>query len=226
MSIVNQYGLKLWSERERLEVGLDECARGCLLGRTYMACVVWSNDFLEESIDDPEYDWLHEIRDSKKMTPSKREIISTYIKEYALDFNVQWADEKQIDKVNILNAVQAGFHRCLDNLQFLPEHIHVDGNIFRPYMDHEHNVVSYECIEGGDNALLSIASASILAKVEHDKYIAELCEKYPILTERYDISNNMGYGTSKHMNGINQHGITQFHRRSFGICKTASLQNI
>ncbi len=222
----NQYGLKLWKNRDKLEIGLDECARGCMLGRTYMACVAWSNDFLEESIDDPEFDWLHDIRDSKKMTSKKRENIAEYIKEYALDYNIQWADEKEIDKVNILNAVQSGFHRCIENLQFIPDKIFVDGTIFKPYYDLELNVISHECLEGGDNIYLSIASASILAKVEHDKYIKELCDKYPILSERYGISDNMGYGTAKHMNGIKEFGITQFHRRTFGICKTARLENI
>lgn len=223
---MNKYGLKLWNNRDKLEVGLDECARGCLLGRTYMACVAWSNDFLEESIDDPEYDWLHDIRDSKKMNSSKREYLSEFIKCYALDYNIQWSDEKEIDKINILNAVQNGFHRCLENLQFLPDKLYVDGTIFKPYYDDQLNIISHECIEGGDNKYLSIASASILAKVEHDKYIKELCEKYPILNERYDISNNMGYGTAKHMEGIKQYGTTQFHRKSFGICKTANCIDI
>ncbi len=222
----NKYGLKLWNNRDKLEAGLDECARGCLFGRTYMACVVWSNDFLEESINDPEFKWLHDIRDSKKMTPKKREMLSEYIKEYALDYNIQWADEKTIDEVNILQAVQNGFHQCLENLQFLPDQIFVDGNIFRTYYDDKLNIVSHQCIEGGDNILLSIASASILAKVEHDKYIKELCAKYPLLGERYDIHNNMGYGTANHMNAIKEHGITEFHRRSFGICKTATVNTL
>jgi ribonuclease HII len=216
---MNRYGLNLWFNEEKLEVGLDECARGCLLGRTYMAAVIWNPEFLKESIDDPEFSWLNKIRDSKKLSSKTREELAYYIKEYCLDFNIQWADEREIDEKNILRAVQNGFHKCLNNLQIIPDNIYIDGNIFVPYYDKNLNIISHECIEKGDNKYISIASASILAKVEHDKYIKELCEKYPILSDYYDIDNNMGYGTSKHLDGIKKYGITKFHRKTFGSCK-------
>ena len=78
----------------------------------------------------------------------------------------------------------------------------------------------YTTVKGGDNHYASIAAASILAKVERDKYIAELCLENPSLVEHYGIDKNMGYGVKKHFDGIQQHGITKWHRRSFGICKT------
>jgi ribonuclease HII len=223
---MNTYGIKLWGNREKLEVGLDECARGCLLGRTYMAAVVWSPEFLEESIEDPEFDWLNKIRDSKKLSSKTRELLAKYIKEYCLDYSIQWADEKEIDKKNILQAVQDGFHRCLDSLQMTPDKIYIDGNYFKTYCDRDLNIISHQCIEQGDNKYLSIASASILAKVEHDKYISELCVNYPILSERYGISTNMGYGTKTHLDGIKTYGITQFHRKTFGCCQDAKLINL
>ena len=74
-------------------------------------------------------------------------------------------------------------------------------------------------IEGGDNKYTSIAAASILAKVERDKYIEELCISNPELIEYYGIDSNKGYGSKKHMDGIKQHGITKWHRKTFGICK-------
>jgi ribonuclease HII len=74
-------------------------------------------------------------------------------------------------------------------------------------------------IEGGDNKYTSIAAASILAKVERDKYILSLCDEHPELIEKYSLNTNKGYGSKKHLNGIKQYGITDWHRKSFGICK-------
>ena len=79
--------------------------------------------------------------------------------------------------------------------------------------------LKYEMIEGGDNKYTAIAAASILAKVERDKYIASLCEEHPTLAEHYGIDSNKGYGAKRHLDGIKEHGITIWHRRSFGICK-------
>ena len=75
-------------------------------------------------------------------------------------------------------------------------------------------------IKGGDNKYASIAAASILAKVERDLYIEELCVAHPTLNERYDIASNKGYGTKPHMDGIEKYGITEWHRKTFGICKS------
>ncbi len=218
-TLKNKQGLKLWENKDKVEVGLDECARGCLLGRTYTAAVIWSPEFLEDVVDDPDFKWIHKIKDSKKLSAKVREMLSDNIKEYCLDYVVQWADEKTIDDVNILNAVQGCFHTCLDNLQMIPDTIFVDGNYFKTWYDNDLNAISHKCMEKGDNTYFCIASASILAKVAHDKYIEELCEANPDLSEKYDIGNNMGYGTSKHLEGIEKYGITEFHRRTFGICK-------
>jgi ribonuclease HII len=100
----------------------------------------------------------------------------------------------------------------------------IDGNYFNPitYLDKKTNrieTIPYTTIEGGDNKYASIAAASILAKVERDRYIDELCEQNPTLIEHYGIDSNKGYGAKRHMDGIKEHGITIWHRRSFGICK-------
>ena len=216
----NKQGLSFWESKEQIEVGLDECARGCLLGRTYAAAVMWSPEFLEETLEDEEeFSWIHKIKDSKQVSVKNRELISEMIKEHCLDYSIVWADEKTIDQKNILQAVQGCFHECLDNLQIVPDKIFVDGNIFNNYYDKDFNIISHTCIEKGDNTYFNIASASILAKVAHDKYIEELCIEHPELTEKYDIGNNMGYGTAKHLEGIKTYGITDFHRKTFGICK-------
>ena len=107
----------------------------------------------------------------------------------------------------------------LDNVLLL-----IDGNYFKQLTILNKNktklvTVKNETVEGGDNKYTAIAAASILAKVERDKYIDELCIENPTLAEYYSIDSNKGYGAKKHLDGIQQHGITIWHRRSFGICK-------
>jgi ribonuclease HII len=100
----------------------------------------------------------------------------------------------------------------------------IDGNYFNPFMHYNQKrkiqeQVPHVCVEGGDNKYSSIAAASILAKVARDTYIDELCQQNPQLIEHYSIDSNKGYGAKKHLDGIKEHGITIWHRRSFGICK-------
>ena len=101
----------------------------------------------------------------------------------------------------------------------------IDGNDFKPYLKLNDDIleaVPHTCIKGGDNTYTSIAAASILAKVTRDEYITKLCDENPYLIERYDLKNNKGYGTKKHMDGIKQYGISKWHRKSYGICKDYS----
>jgi len=107
----------------------------------------------------------------------------------------------------------------------------IDGNDFKPYVffdETRQNIVTlpYETVEGGDNTYMSIAAASILAKYSRDEYIHKLCESYPDLVSKYSIHTNMGYGTKKHLEGINEHGISQWHRTTYGVCKSKAVQMI
>ena len=86
--------------------------------------------------------------------------------------------------------------------------------------------IPHECFKGGDDLYSSIAAASILAKVERDNYILDLCEKYPKLKEYYSIDTNKGYGAKVHMDGIRKYGITKWHRRTFGACREAEMIDI
>jgi len=86
--------------------------------------------------------------------------------------------------------------------------------------------VPYTTIEGGDNRYSAIAAASILAKDAHDTWIDAMCDQHPALEERYGMRSHVGYGTRRHLDGIATHGITQWHRRTFGLCKTAPLNPI
>ena len=194
------------SKKNIIEVGLDEVARGCMFGRVYTAAVIWPEDYIE----DPNYI----IKDSKKLSKKKREELYYYIINTALDWNVNYMENTEIDKLNILQATMKSMHINLDNLLIDVDHILVDGTNFNSY-----NKIPYTCVVKGDDKYYSIAAASILAKVEHDWYIEELCKKKPELHEKYDLLNNMGYGTKYHRDNIKKYGISEYHRRSFGICK-------
>ena len=198
--------LKLYKDVDEIEVGLDECARGVMFGRLYAAAVIMPKEIHENS-------FFEKIKDSKKLSKKKREELYDLIKENCIEYSIAWIDEKEIDKINILQANLKAFHLCLDKLKQNFTSILVDGIHFNNY-----KFIDHECIKGGDNKYLSIAAASILAKVEHDRYIKNLCEKEPEL-KKYDLENNMGYGTKKHIEAINQYGSCDYHRKTFGICK-------
>jgi ribonuclease HII len=200
--------LEYYHNKELLEVGVDEVARGCLFGRVYAAAVIWPQE------PPPDTEFYPPIRDSKKLSPLKREQLKDFIEANAIDFAVAYATETEIDKINILAASQLAMHRALDKIRKKVDfdHILVDGNYFIPYYTY-----TYNTFEKGDDKFYSIAAASILAKVYHDKYIQDLTNDYPEL-KTYDIHNNMGYGSSKHMEAIKNNGVTQFHRITFKPC--------
>jgi len=215
-----------YSDTNIIEVGCDEAGRGPMFGRVYSGAVVLPKD---DSFDH------FKMKDSKKFTsknPKKIQEVAEYIKQHALAWAVEYEDERVIDDINILQATQSAMHKAIrsvlrqlngidtNNLFLL-----IDGNYFKPLtvFNKKNNRIEnakYETVEGGDNKYTAIAAASILAKVERDKYIEELCLENPELVERYGIDGNKGYGSKRHMDGIKQYGITKWHRRSFGICKS------
>ena len=210
--------MKRFFHKELLEVGVDEVARGCLAGPVFSAAVIWPKE-----IDDDYIRFESQIRDSKKLSRKKRHELRGFIEEVCLDFYVNSEDNRVIDKINILNATQKAMHGAIDGLNIVPEHILVDGHIFTPYyyknsQNKLNNLIENTCIKGGDNKYIPIACASILAKEYHDDYIKTLCERHTEF-EKYDWNNNMCYGTQKHIEAIKKYGLTEYHRRSFGICK-------
>lgn len=201
--------LKRYRNKNHIEVGIDEAGRGPLLGRVYVGAVILPPD-------DPDFDYSL-MRDSKKLSVKRRLEAYEHIKEHAINWTFAYSDEKQIDKENILQATFTAMHRAIDQLLVRPDHLLVDGDKFRIYTE-DNKIVPHLCVEEGDNTYASIAAASIVAKVEHDKYIDELCDEHPEL-EVYGLRTNRGYGTAQHIAAIKQHGITKWHRRSFGPCK-------
>ena len=189
--------LERFYQENTLEVGLDEAGRGPLFGRLYIGAAILP----------PGDDFNHGLmRDSKKLSERKRLIAFDYIKENAIDYSIHFSTAEEID---------------LDNLMVSPEFILVDGDKFNPYSKNN-KLIEHKCFCGGDDKYTAIAAASILAKVAHDNYIREICDKYPELDELYGLLSNKGYGTKQHIDGIKEHGISEWHRKSFGICKTAS----
>ena len=220
---------KCHNEAENVyEIGVDEVGRGPMFGRVYTAAVILPKD---DSFD------CSMVKDSKKFHSKKKiEEAAQYVKDHALAWYVSFEDEKKIDEINILQATQLSMHNSINEIRKTTNLILkadekdytysllIDGNYFNPitYVNKKTNkleVIPYTTIEGGDNKYASIAAASILAKVERDKYIDDLCKQNPTLCEHYGIDSNKGYGSKRHMDGIKEHGITIWHRRTFGICK-------
>jgi ribonuclease HII len=223
---------RYYNEQNQYEFALDEAGRGCLFGRVYIGCVVLPKD--PATFDGKD------IKDSKKFT-SKKKInnVAEYIKSHALAWHVAYVDEKSIDDINILKATMQGMHECIrETMTNLGDSdmdkciALVDGGYFTPYRCFDENKqcireLSHITVEQGDGKYMAIAAASILAKTNRDAYIMEMCEKYPLLKERYCLDTNMGYGTKRHLDGIHEYGITQWHRRTFGNnCKNAIVNEI
>jgi ribonuclease HII len=206
------------------EVGVDECARGPMFGRLYTAAVILPKD---ESF---RHDWM---KDSKKIkSRTKMRELADYIKEHAIAWHIEFAEAALIDEINIRQAVlrsmRESIRQVLQKTSSDGVMLVVDGNDFPPYMVFDDTTETLReipsvTVEKGDGTYSFIAAASILAKNAHDEYILDLCEQYPLLKTRYSLHENVGYGTAKHMAGIREHGITQWHRRSFGACKTATM---
>lgn len=195
-----------------IEVGVDEAGRGPLFGRVYVGAVIWPKDLVTSL-----------VKDSKKYTKiSERERAYDFILEHAVAYGIAYVEAEEIDQLNIFKAVMKGMHQAIRNTHINPDHILVDGNSFTLYTDQYGDQPPYTTVIGGDNKYYSIAAGSVLAKVAHDRYITEMCDRYPIL-DRYDLRNNKGYGSPKHMEAIQKYGITQFHRQSFKCCQNMPL---
>jgi ribonuclease HII len=179
----------------KVEAGIDEVGRGALAGPVVAAAVILPKDFKSEN-----------IKDSKKLTEKRRKLAFEEIKENALDWSVSFVTAESIDNINIQNATFAAMHESLNKLKVRPEHLLVDGNVFDGYEN-----VPHTCITKGDDKYLSIAAASIVAKVTRDEYMKKIGDRFP----QYEWGSNKGYGSKRHRETIQEQGITQFHRKTF-----------
>ena len=193
----------IYNKEGLLEAGCDEAGRGCLAGSVFAAAVIFPPDYSNS-----------ELNDSKQLTARKRYALRDVICRDALAWAVASVEPEEIDRINILNASILAMHRALDRLTLRPGYVIVDGNRFKPYGE-----VPHTTIVKGDGKYLSIAAASILAKTCRDDYMLRLHEQYPW----YGWDRNAGYPTKLHREGILSHGLTPYHRRSFGGLGEAQL---
>lgn len=174
--------------------GVDEAGRGPLAGPVFAAAVVLPEDMMIDGIND-----------SKKLSEKKRELLYDKIKNCAIDYKVSFATEKEIDEFNILNATFLAMQRAIEGLKIKPDFALIDGNR-KPQL----SIDSKDIIKG-DSLSMSIAAASILAKVERDRLMRQLNDLYP----EYEFEKHKGYGTKLHIDLIRKHGPCPIHRRSF-----------
>ena len=191
-----------------LIAGCDEVGRGCLAGPVVACCLCFK-------VDTPE-DLLSHIKDSKKLSSKKREIISEQIKLYS-HYKIAEVSVEIIDEINILQASLLAMKNAYEELskEISPKFLIIDGN-----KSFKTDIPSFAIVKG-DEKSLSIAGASILAKVYRDQLMKDLSVDY----QDYDWENNAGYGTKKHLVGLANNGITIHHRKSFNPVKNSFINN-
>ena len=188
-----KYELELWNKGINLIAGVDEVGRGPLIGPVVAAAVILPKDFVLEG-----------LTDSKKLSEKKREAFYQIIKEKAISIGVGVIDEKRIDEINIYEATKEAMIMAINNLNPKPEHVLIDA------MPLDLTVPTTSIIKG-DLLSISISAASVIAKVERDHMLYVMDKEYPM----YDLKNNKGYGTKKHLEAIKKYGITKYHRLSY-----------
>lgn len=195
-----------------IEAGCDEAGRGCLAGSVYAAAVILYPDYSNPLLND-----------SKQLTAKQRYDLRTEIERDAIAWALGIVTAEEIDQINILRASILAMHRALDALSLCPQHIIVDGNRFYPYKNKssaDSAIIPHTTIVKGDGKYLSIAAASILAKTYRDDYMKALHDEYPY----YGWNHNAGYPTKEHRQGIESHGITPYHRKTFNLIQAVQLE--
>jgi ribonuclease HII len=187
-----------------LLAGVDEVGRGALFGPVVAAAVVLPADALPKLI-------VAEIKDSKKLSSSRRNLLAQQICGLAIDWKIGFASTAEIDQMNILQATLLAMKRAVLKLSVQPAVCWVDGN--QPVKD---LLMPQQTIVKGDERSLTIASASIVAKVWRDDLVLRLASKYPM----YDLARNKGYGSPRHLLALQQYGPSPLHRKSFRPCQT------
>jgi ribonuclease HII len=197
----------LWAQGMQLVAGLDEVGRGCIAGPVVAAAVV-----LQTASADKLY--KAGVRDSKTLSSGRRESLAQLIREYALDVAVGIVWPEEIDRLNILQASLKAMAEAIVGLGCCPDVLLVDGNQRVPCSIPQRTVVR------GDACSISIAAASIVAKVYRDELMCRLALDYPI----YMFQKHKGYPTKEHLDTIKCHGICEMHRKSFGPVKRCVSQ--
>ena len=174
--------------------GVDEVGRGCLAGPVFAAAVILNNNINTK-----------DIKDSKKIPFMKRILLSEYIKKNSI-YAVGTASVEEINKINILNASLLSMKRALSKLKLKPSMAYIDGLFIPKNME-----IKCKTFIKGDEKIISIAAASIVAKATRDLFMIKLGKKFP----KYRWNKNFGYGTAEHIKGLRKYGVTKHHRKKF-----------
>ncbi|MBQ1389880.1 MAG: ribonuclease HII [Clostridia bacterium] len=189
-----EYENKAYDEGYLSVCGVDEAGRGPLAGPVCAAAVILPKGVIIEGVND-----------SKKLTEKKREKLFDIIKEKSLAYCVAWADVSEIEKLNILNAAMLAMKRAVEGLKPSADYAIIDGNKTPDIK------IECEAVVKGDSKSMSVAAASILAKVSRDRLMLKYAEEYP----QYGFEKHKGYGTKAHCDAILEYGETPIHRPSF-----------
>ena len=194
--------------QEDLIAGVDEVGRGALFGMVVTAAVILPKTAIIDC-----QNWG--IKDSKKLSAHRRELLVPQIQQAAITYNIGVATVAEIDDLNILQATLLAMRRSIMGLAITPELCLIDGNKSIPDLD-----IPQQTLIKGEDKSVSIAAASILAKVWRDRLTIELAEIYPM----YHLAQNKGYGTAQHLMAIEKYGITPEHRQSFSPCQGRAIR--
>ena len=194
------YEITLWNQGLQFIAGVDEVGRGCFAGPVVAAAVILPVNF---SATD-------KIDDSKKLSAKVRSELSVIIKEHAVVFAISEVSVGVINKVGIGKAAQQAFVNAINSLKIKPEHILIDAFMINALQKSKQTAIIH-----GDRISISIAAASIIAKVYRDELMQQLHSRYHV----YDFFTNKGYGTKKHRDAIGKYGLCDLHRRSFNLDK-------
>ena len=186
---------ELYNKKIECICGIDEAGRGPLSGPVVVAAAIM-----------PRYSMIEGVKDSKKISEKKREELYEIITKEAISYGVGIIDQKEIDRINILNATKEGLTMAVKELSVRPDLILVDA------LTHiDTNGIPYESIIKGDAKCYSISAASIIAKVTRDRIMRQWDEIYP----QYGFAKHKGYGTAEHIAAIKEYGLCPLHRLSF-----------
>ncbi|ABN51996.1 ribonuclease HII [Acetivibrio thermocellus] len=188
------YEKEAYQRGYKLIAGIDEAGRGPLAGPVVAAAVILPQDVFIEGLND-----------SKKLTENQREKLFDVINDKAIGVGIGIVDEKQIDEINILNATKKAMKLAVGNLKPVPDILFIDSLKLDDINIEQNSIVK------GDAKSVSIAAASIIAKVTRDRILREMDKKYPM----YGFARHKGYGTGEHIEAIKKYGICPIHRVSF-----------
>lgn len=190
---IYKYEKELKAQGYKYIAGTDEVGRGPMAGPLVVAAVILADDVVIEGLND-----------SKKLTPKKREALSKEIKEKAIEYQIQYIDVEEVDRLNVYEASRQGMIRCIRNLKHKVDYVLSDAMPIE---------FEYPCMDiiKGDMKSASIAAASIIAKVERDHYMENLANLFPM----YGFEKHKGYVTKYHLEAIDKYGVCEHHRSSF-----------